>query len=123
VPIGKLGDIIGRRSIILSGYVIYALMCVGFIFVTTKLQVILLFILFGIFYAIDEAQGKAYISDLEAKKRGTAIGVYNFATGLIYLPASIIAGILWKLHPNYAFIFAAVLSLAALVFFVSKKNN
>jgi MFS family permease len=122
VPIGKLGDIIGRRSIILSGYFIYALMCIGFIFVTTKLQVTLLFVLFGIFYAVDEAQGKAYISDMEKQRRGTAIGIYNFATGIIYLPASVIAGALWHLNPSYAFVFAAAVSIAALVFFVSKKR-
>jgi len=122
VPIGKLGDKIGRRKIIASGYLAYFLMCSGFIFASTKEAVILLFILFGIFYAIDESQSKAYITDLEKEKRGTAIGMYNFITGLIYLPASLIAGGLWMIDPNYAFGFAAFVSLAALVFFISRKR-
>lgn len=119
-PIGKLGDYIGRKKIIALEYIVYFLMSVGFIFAATKLHVILLFILFGIFYAIDESQSKAYISDLEETKRGTAIGMYNFITGIIYLPASIIAGYLWGLNPNYAFIFAGAISFAALAFFLSR---
>ena len=122
-PIGRLGDIIGRSKIIILEYVLYALMCLGFIFAYNKIHVILLFIVFGVFYAIDEGQSKAYISDAEKKRRATAIGIYNFATGIIYLPASIIAGVLWKINPNYAFIFAGLISLAALIFFVSRKNN
>lgn len=52
----------------------------------------------------------------------TAIGVYNFAVGLVYLPASIIAGYLWKLNPNYAFGFAALVAVAAFVFFVRGRQ-
>ena len=121
-PIGKLGDKIGRKRIIASEYVIYFLMALGFIFASSKWHIIALFAMFGIFYAIDEGQSKAYITDLEQKKRGTAIGVYNFAVGLVYLPASIIAGYLWKLNPNYAFGFAAFIAVVAFMFFVRKKE-
>lgn len=122
-PIGRLGDIIGRKKIIALEYIIYLVMSLGFVFASTKLLVVLLFILFGIFFAIDEGQGKAYISDLEKEKRGTAIGLYNFITGLVYLPASVIAGLLWGINPNYTFMFAAVASIAALLFFLSKYNK
>ena len=54
--------------------------------------------------------------------RGTAIGFYNFMTGLIYLPASAIAGLLWLVNPSYAFTFAATVSLGALVIFLSLKK-
>ena len=99
------------------------MMCVGFVFATAHWHIILLFLLFGVFYAIDESQSKAYITDLEQHKRGTAIGVYNFILGLIYLPASAIAGYLWKLNPNYAFEFGAAVSAVALVFFLSKRSK
>jgi len=122
-PIGKLGDRIGRKKIIALEYIVYFIMCLGFIFATSKVQVISLFCLFGVFYAIDESQSKAYITDLEKTRRATAIGVYNFATGAIYLPASVIAGYLWKINPNYAFIFAGLISIAALIFFISRKIN
>lgn len=117
-PIGKLGDIISRKYIIILGYLVYIIMSLGFIFATRKWEVVLLFILFGIFYSIDEAQSKAFIADIEKDRRATAIGLYNFITGLIYLPASIIAGALWKLHPTYAFGFAAITTVIALGVFM-----
>lgn len=122
IPIGRVGDYIGRKKIILASYVVYFIMSVGFIAAATKASVIALFVLFGLFYAIDESQTKAYVSDLEKSRRATAIGVYNFITGLVYLLASLIAGYLWKLNPAYAFAYAAVISLATIIFFVSRRQ-
>ncbi|CAH1904214.1 Nitrate/nitrite transporter NarK [Candidatus Nitrotoga sp. HW29] len=116
--IGKLGDRLGRARIIMLGYLIYLLISLGFAFTTTQWQIIALFILYGVFYAIDEAQSKAFIADLELERRASAIGVYNFVTGLIYLPASLIAGALWLMHPSSAFFLAASLAFTALVVFV-----
>ena len=118
VPIGKLGDAIGRKYIIISEYIIYIVMALGFIFAVEKWQIIILFLIFGIFYSIDEAQSKAFITDIERDRRATAIGMYNFVTGLIYLPASAIAGLLWILNPSYAFVFAAVIAFIALCTFI-----
>jgi MFS family permease len=116
--IGKISDIVGRPRMILLGYLIYLLMSLGFAFATTQAQVTTLFIIYGIFYAIDEAQSRAFITDLELKRRASAIGMYNFVTGIIYLPASLIAGALWLLHPASAFIVAASLAFSAMVTFV-----
>jgi len=118
VPVGKLGDFIGRRYIIILEYLIYVIMALGFIFAKEKWEVIVLFILFGIFYSIDEAQSKAFIADLEKDRRATAIGAYNFITGLIYLLASAIAGVLWIFNPAYAFIFAALVAFIAMIVFI-----
>ena len=123
VPIGKLGDMIGRKKIIALEYTLYLLMSIGFIFAFSKVHVILLFIVFGIFFAIDDSQSKAYIVDMARSKRATAIGVYNLVIGLVYVPASIIAGILWAYNPNYAFIFAAIVSLASLMYFLFGKKR
>lgn len=116
--IGKLGDRLGRARIIMLGYLIYLLMSLGFAFATTQWQVIVLFIIYGVFYAIDEAQSKAFIADLELERRASAIGVYNFVTGLVYLPASLIAGALWLMHPSSAFFVAACLAFIALTVFI-----
>ncbi len=115
---GKLGDLIGRANMIMLGYLLYLLMSLGFVFATTPWQVIALFVAYGVFYAIDEAQSKAFIADLEQERRASAIGLYNFVTGLIYLPASLIAGALWLLHPAGAFLAAAGLALVAMMVFV-----
>lgn len=118
IPIGKLGDIVGRKYIIILGYLIYIIMNLGFIFATQKWQIIILFLMFGIFYSIDEAQGKAFITDIEKDRRATAIGAYNFIVGLIYLLASVIAGLLWVINPIFAFIFAACVAFIAMGVFM-----
>ena len=115
--IGRLSDRVGRPRMIMLGYLSYLLMCLGFAFATEQWQVLVLFIVFGVFYAIDEAQNKAFMADLELTRRASAIGFYNFFTGALYLPASLIAGGLWLLHPASAFLVAAALALAALLLF------
>ena len=115
--IGRLGDWCGRGRIILLGYLTYLLMSLGFAFATTKWQVIFLFIVYGVFYSIDEAQSRAFIADIELERRASAIGVYNFLTGLIYVPASLAAGALWVISPVIAFLVAAFLAFSAMVAF------
>jgi len=121
IPVGKLGDLIGRKYIVTLGYIVYIAMSLGFVFAKTKWEVIILFLLFGIFYSIDEAQSKAFISDIEKDRRATAIGMYNFVTGIVYLPASIIAGLLWVSNPTYAFMFAAITAFIAMCTFIFLK--
>ncbi len=118
IPVGKLGDLIGRKYIVILGYLLYIIMSLGFVLAKTKGEIILLFLLFGIFYSIDEAQSKAFIADVEKDRRATAMGLYNFIMGLIYLPASAIAGGLWLYNPAYAFIFASVVAGTALITFI-----
>ena len=113
--VGKLGDRIGRTHIIALSYLTYLLMTLGFAVAAAKWQIVLLFVIYGIFFSIDDAQSKAFLADLEPDRRATAIGVYNFATGLIYLPASLLAGALWATSPQSVFLAAAGISLAAIV--------
>ncbi len=121
--IGKLSDRVGRPKMIMLGYAIYLVMSLGFAFASTQWEIVVLFLLYGVFYAIDEAQNKAFIVDLEADRRASAIGLYNFVTGAIYLPASLIAGALWLLNPASAFLLAAGLALAALVVFALARPD
>lgn len=121
--IGKLGDRVGRPKMIMLGYGTYLVMSLGFAFGSTQWEIVVLFILYGVFYAIDEAQNKAFIVDLEADRRASAIGLYNFVTGAIYLPASLIAGALWVFNPASAFLLAAGLALAALVVFAHTRPD
>ena len=115
--IGKLSDRVGRPRMLMLGYATYMLMCLGFAFASQPWHVVVLFVVYGVFYAIDEAQNKAFIADMELERRASAIGLYNFVTGLIYLPASLLAGALWLLNPAAAFLLAAALALAALMVF------
>jgi MFS family permease len=121
--IGKLGDRVGRPKMIMLGYAIYLVMSLGFAFASTQWEIAVLFILYGVFYAVDEAQNKAFIVDLETERRASAIGLYDFVTGVIYLPASLIAGALWLLNPASAFLLAAGLASAALLVFTLTRPD
>jgi MFS family permease len=111
--VGKLGDRVGRKHVVALSYLVYMVMSLGFAFAAAKWQIILLFALYGVFFSIDDAQSKAFIADVEPERRATAMGVYNFATGALYLPASLVAGALWAMHPSLVFLLAAGLALAA----------
>ena len=121
IPLGRLGDRIGRRTLIAASYGLYALLAVGFAVATSRLSVTLLFVAYGLFYAIDEGQTKAYIADLVPDAtRATAIGAYGFVTALVYLPASLVAGGLWQTFgPAATFGVAAAIASVALVHFIA----
>jgi len=115
--IGKISDSVGRPRMIILSYLTYLALSLGFAFVTTQWQIIVIFAVYGVFYAIDEAQNKAFIADLELERRASAIGMYNFITGALYLPASLIAGGLWLVNPSVPFFVAASFALLAIIVF------
>ncbi|MCJ7585813.1 MAG: MFS transporter [Anaerolineales bacterium] len=96
-PLGALSDKIGRRKLIIGGWIAYGLVYLGFALSHTGWQIWMLFGLYGIYYAASEGVGKALIADMVApERRGTAYGLYNAAVGLTAFPASLIAGLLWQ---------------------------
>ena len=117
--VGRLGDLIGRSRIVLLGYCLYGLINLALIWTSLSWQITALFALYGVFFAIDESQSKAFIADLEPERRATAVGAYNFLTGLLYLPASLIAGSLWAVDSRWAFGLATLLAFVAMVLFVA----
>jgi MFS family permease len=96
-PLGALSDKIGRRKLIIGGWVAYGLVYLGLALSQSGGQVWALFTLYGVYYAATEGSAKALVADLVPdEKRGTAYGMYNAAIGLAALPASLIAGLLWQ---------------------------
>jgi MFS family permease len=117
IPLGSLSDKIGREKVILLGWITYALSYLGFAMANKSYQAWLLFALYGIYYATTEGVVKAYIADqVPSGHRGKAYGLYNSLTGIITLPASFIAGLLWdKFSPAAPFYFSAAIALLAAV--------
>lgn len=124
-PLGAWSDRVGRRRLILGGWLAYALVYLGFALSRTGAQVWVLFGLYGLYYAATEGAAKALVADLvHESQRGTAYGLYNAAVGLMALPASLIAGLLWQgvggwggFGPAAPFYFGASMAiLAGLVF-------
>jgi MFS family permease len=96
-PAGALSDRIGRRRMIIGGWLVYAAIYLGFGFAQTAWQVWALYISYGFYYGMAYGTSKAMIADLVPEMvRGTAYGTYNAVLGLLDFPASLIAGLLWQ---------------------------
>lgn len=115
---GRLGDRYGRHRLLLCAYLLYALICVGFAVAGARPLLLLLFVAYGVFHAIEDAQSRAFIADLEPERHGSAIGLYNFVTGLAFVPASLGAGLLWLRSPVSALLTAATVALLAAAAFL-----
>jgi MFS family permease len=113
-PAGALSDRIGRKPLIVSGWLVYAAVYLLFGRATAAWQAWALFAAYGIYFGLTEGVEKALVADLvPAARRGVAFGWYNLALGLGALPASLIFGAIWdRAGSPAAFTFGA--SLAAL---------
>ena len=121
---GDLSDRVGRKTMILSGWLVYALVYAGFAFVDAAWQAWVLFIIYGIYFGLTEGVEKALVADLVSpEKRGTAYGFYNLAFSITVLPASILFGLFWTtLGSKPAFLISAAISLCAAVLLLTVKT-
>jgi len=117
LPMGMLSDKLGRRRVIALGWFIYALVYLGFALASSLWQAWALFALYGIYYGVVEGVGRAFVADLVPEgRRGTAYGLYQGLTGLMLLPASVIAGWLWQaINPSAPFYFGSGLAFLAMI--------
>jgi hypothetical protein len=83
-----------------------------------------LFTLYGIVYAILDGNQRALVADLSSDKhRSTALGTYHTITGVIALPSSLIAGLIWEIvNPTVTFLVGGILSLLTVTVFLLFKN-
>ncbi|MGD9276094.1 MAG: MFS transporter [Candidatus Pacearchaeota archaeon] len=114
VPFGKLSDWVGRKKILVLGYLSFFGVSLGFIYFQTFFHLVVLFILYGFVYAIKYPCQKALVSDLSGEMKGTAFGLFNMSIGLAGIPGGIIAGILWNASHDLMFGYLSVISVAAL---------
>src|SRR6266508_1364826 len=120
-PLGAWSDKVGRRRLMLGGWLGYGLVYLGFAFSRSGWQVWALFGLYGLYYAATEGAARALVADLvPSAQRGGAYGLYNAAIGITVLPASLIAGLLWQgigtwtgFGPSAPFFFGALMALLA----------
>lgn len=122
---GELSDKFGRKTLIVSGWVVYAAVYGGFAFVDSAWQAWVLFIIYGAYFGLTEGVEKAMVADLvKDEKRGTGYGFYNLAYGITVFPASLLFGFLWyRFGPETAFLISASISIVAAGFLLTVKGN
>ena len=124
-PLGRLSDKIGRKSLLVCGYAIYALVYLLFALVGAPGWMLLAFVLYGIYSALTSGAERAFIAEIApAQLKGTMLGLHATLTGIALLPASIIAGLLWdNIAPAAPFVFGAMMAgLAALILGMLLQN-
>ncbi|MBN1538370.1 MAG: MFS transporter [Anaerolineales bacterium] len=122
-PAGSLSDKVGRKRLIVGGWLVYAAIYLGFGLAQAGWHVWILYVFYGFYYGLAYGTSKAMIADIVAENlRGTAYGTYNAILGILDFPASLIAGLLWQgafgwggFGPSAPFLFGAALALIAAV--------
>jgi MFS family permease len=122
---GDLSDRLGRKSLIVSGWLLYAAVYAGFAYVSTAAGAWALFLIYGIYFGLAEGAEKALVADLvPPERRGTAFGLYNLALSATYLPASLLMGALWQWRgATFAFLASAVVGSAAALLLLTIKTG
>jgi MFS family permease len=112
---GALSDVLGRRRMIIMGWLLYAIVYVGFAFTEALAPLLAWFFVYGVHFAMVEGSEKALIADLTPKHlQGTAFGWYNAVLGFGALGASVLFGVLWEaFSPATAFLTGASLAIIA----------
>ena len=120
-PAGSLSDRVGRRRVIVGGWLVYAAIYLGFALAGTGWHVWLLYAVYGVYYGLAYGTTKAMVADIVPEElRGTAYGTYNAVLGILDFPASLIAGLLWQgagpwegFGPSAPFLFGGAMALMA----------
>lgn len=121
MPAGQLADRFGKKRMLSLGYLLFGVMCFGFAFASTPLHAWLLFVLFGLSVAIVDTIPRAMVPGMVSPEmKGTAYGFYHMVIGVLDLPASAVAGLLWDVFgkvkgPMIAFSYGAILAIIAAV--------
>jgi len=122
---GDLSDKFGRKTLIFTGWIVYALVYAGFAFANEAWQAWALFFVYGVYFGLTEGVEKALVADLVLKgKRGTAFGFYNLAFSITVFPASLIFGAIWsEFGATSAFLVSACISLCAATLLLTVQAN
>jgi len=114
-PAGRLSDRIGRKTLLVAGYATYGLVYLGFAFAGSPWHIWTLFAVYGVYIALTEGVEKALVADIApGELRATTIGLHATLVGIALLPASLLAGLLWKFFgPQATFLLGGLTGLLA----------
>jgi len=116
-PIGIWSDRIGRLPLLAFGWLVLAVVELGFSFDPSLIHALSLFALFGLFYALTEGSGRAFIADLVPHEaRGSAYAIFHTITGMALIAGGYGLGRIWDIRaPEAAFRISAIGSVTGFV--------
>ncbi len=115
LPFGRLSDRLGRKRVLVAGYLVFSFVYAAFAWAGSKTTIVAAFALYGVFTAATAGVERAFIAELAPKElKGTVLGLHSTIVGIALFPASLIAGLLWNAFgPVAPFALGASLSLVA----------
>jgi MFS family permease len=114
-PAGRLADRLGPLRPLLAGWLLYALVYLGFAFTRSLPALAVLLLLYAVYYGLTEGAERALVVALAGDRgRGTALGAFHLVTGVGLFLASLLFAAVWELaSPAAAFALGATLALLA----------
>jgi MFS family permease len=126
-PAGGLSDRVDRRLVLLSALVVLVAADAALAWVPTAAGVFAGVTLWGLHMGLSQGVLSALVADAAPEGlRGTAFGVFNLASGLALLAASVTAGELWSAYGARATFLAGggfALATAILLFLLVRRRS
>lgn len=126
-PLGKLGDKIGLKNVLLGGLLVFAAVYFGMAINQNTIVFFLLFLLYGVYAAATDGVSSAWITNISEKKdTATAIGTFRAFQSICTMIASSLAGLIWyKYGAKPVFIISSIVSSVVFLYIwvAFRKNN
>jgi len=116
-PAGILSDRVGRKPVVLIGYVAFIAMATLLVFSDALFVLVIAFFLYGLEYGMAEGTQRALVADFAPSEiKATVLGAYHTSVGVVKLASGLVAGFLWvAFAPTATFAFGAITATFAAV--------
>src|SRR5213593_2842839 len=95
-PAGILSDRVGRKPVVLTGYIAFIAMATLLVFSDLLAVLVLAFVLYGLSYGMAEGTQRALVADFAPPDiKATVLGAYHTCVGAVKLASGVVAGLLW----------------------------